>query len=274
MPVVGAAVMPAAPVLLPEVSPDQPDGDREAVATVRDEIADTFRRLPTGAEVVVLLAPGPRGVHGAAVSSLRILGVNVDDVQLPVDSMLVPHVTRLMQYPLSLGGTLPVEHAVLTRLVADHLGHVPVLPISVDPATDGAVLVSVGAALVEALRDAGRDAIIIATGDLSACLTDASPGYVVDGAQSTDQAIVEALAQQDPDTLAGLGPDEAARVQASAWAPLTALNGAVAAGRLVVDGHPIYDVMRGVGRVHVRYATPEASREGERLTFPEQPDLA
>lgn len=260
----GAAIIPTAPVLLPEVSPDQPAEDRETVEVVREEVADTFNRLPH-ADVVVLLAAGPRGVHRRAVSSLRPLGITVDDLELAVDETLVPHTTRLTQYPLALGGSLPVTHAVMVRLVAQHLGRVPVLPVSVDPNTDGDVLVNIGASLVEALRDAHRTAIVIAAGELSACLTEKSPGYLVDGAHETDQELVDAVAQRDIEALAGLGPEEAARVRADGWAPIAVLGGVVAAGRLSLDSPPVYDLLRGVGRIHARYAPAGGEDVGGRF---------
>lgn len=250
--VAGAAAVPAAPLLLPEASPAQPEHDRRAVAALRERVRAVLAALPA-ADVTVVIAPGPAGVHERAVASLRPLGIAADDVVLPVDASLVPHTTRLTQYPLALGGALGIEHTVLVRLLADGGGRGPVLPLTVPPGTDGQVLVNVGASLVEALRDAHRSAVVVAAADASAGLDERSPGHRIDGAAAWDRRLVTAVAERDADAVAGLGPAEAGRVAAAGWAPLTTLLGVAAAARLrIVDDDVAYAVVRGVGRVTTR----------------------
>lgn len=250
--VAGAAAVPAPPLLLSEVSPDQPDTHREAVASLRERVRAILAALPD-ADVTVLIAPGPRGVHERARADLRPLGVNADDVVLPVDAELLPHATRLTQYPLALGGSLGVELTVLTRLVAEVRGEGPVLPLSVAPGTDGQVLLNVGASLVEALRDAHRRAVVVAAADLSAGLTTDAPAHLVAGAGAWDTLVVDAVTRRDTDAVAALGPSEAGRVRASGWASLTTVLGVAAAARLrVADDEVAYEVVRGVGRLATR----------------------
>lgn len=249
--VAGAAAVPAAPLLLPEASPDVPDRDREAVLRLRATVEATIAALPE-ADVVVLVGPGPRGFRERARSSLRPLGIATDDVVLPVDSELLTHATRLSQYPVLIGGGLSVENAVLARLVHRDRGEVPVLPVSVAPETEGEVLVNIGASLVEALRDTHRTGIVVATGDLSAALDRTSPRYAVAGAEAWDELVCRAVSTGDVDALSALGPAEAGRVHGRGWGPLTVLAGLAAAARLYPVEEPGYDVVRGVGRLTLR----------------------
>lgn len=245
----GAAAVPAAPLLLPEASPDQPAADRAPVAELRERVRAILDGLPD-ADVVVLVAPGARGIHDRALASLRPLGTAAADVTLPVDERLVPHVTRLTQYPLALGGSLGVEHTVLARLIHAVRGpETCVLPIAVSAATDGAVLVNVGASLVEALRDADRTAVVVAASDLSAGLTDTSPAAWVPGAEEWDRRAVAVFSARDTAGLAACGPGEAHKVWAAGWPSLTVLSGVAAGARLQVDGDVGYHVVRGVGRL-------------------------
>jgi hypothetical protein len=260
--VVGAAVVPAAPLLLPDASPQQPDPDRSAVARLRARVDETLGALPD-ADVIVLIAPGPRGVHDRARASLRPLGIAREDVSLSVDRKLVPHTTRLTQYPLALGGDLGIEHTILVRLIHALRPDATVLPVSVAPSTDGGVLINVGASLVEALRDAGRTGAFVAAADLSAALTETSPGYLADGAADWDRRLVGAFTRRDTAAVAGLGPHDAARMRAIGWAALTVLAGATAVARLAVAGDLRYDVVRGVGRLTGRFLPTGQGDAGE-----------
>lgn len=249
--VAGAAAVPAAPLLLREASGGAPTADAEAVDRLRATVEATVAALPE-ADVVVLVGPGPRGFRERARSSLRPLGLAAEDVVLPVDGELLTHATRITQYPVLIGGALSVENAVLARYVHRARGQVPVLPVSVAPETDGQVLINIGASLVEALRDTHRTGAVLAAGDLSAGLDRTSPRYAIDGAAAWDQLVVDAVSSGDVDALAALGPAEAGRVHGRGWGPLTVLAGVAAAARLHPVEEPVYDVVRGVGRLSLR----------------------
>jgi hypothetical protein len=259
--VAGAAAVPASPLLLPEASPAAPATDAADVAALRRAVEETLAALPD-ADTVILVGPGPRGFRERARSGLRPLGVAVDDIVLPVDGELLTHATRLTQYPVLIGGGLSVENAVLARLVHRLRGEVTVLPVSVAPETDGQILVNVGASLVEALRDAHRRGVLVATADLSAGLDRTSPRYEIAGADTWDRLATGAIAAGDVDALAALGPSEAARVVARGWAPLTVLAGFAAAARLRPAGAPGYAPVRGVGRLWTRLEPSGSSDVG------------
>ena len=257
-----AAIVPAAPLMVPSASPDQPDEIREEVASLREAAHRVLANLPT-TDVVVLLAAGARGFHDTAHATLRPFGVRDAEVTLPVARDLISHVTRLTQYPVFVSEDLDASHAVLALLLHAARGPVPVLPLAVPPGTDGDVLVHVGASLLEGLRDAGMTATMVSAGDLSACLDESSPGYVVAGAQDWDRAAVTAIRRGDAAGFADLGPQDADRLMARSWPPLAVLAGAVAAARLSPT-EVRYAAPRGVGEVVAAYADLGGEEAGAR----------
>lgn len=230
----GAAVVPAAPLLLPEVSPAQPEPVREDVARLRELSREAIASLPR-ADVTVVVAAGPRGIHDSAVASLAPLGVPWARAELPVPTEAVEHLSRLVQHPMLRGDELGVALAVLALQVRDVRGIVPVLPLSVPAGTDFDVLTSVGASIAEAVEDAGLTATVVAAGDLSAGLHESSPRWRIDGAERWDAEAVRAFADGELKRLRDLGPEEAERVAALGWAPLAVLHGLVAAGGLAPE---------------------------------------
>ncbi len=94
-----AAIVPAAPLLVSAASPDQPAEIRDDVATLREAAHRVLAALPT-TDVTVLLAAGARGFHDTAHATLRPLGIRGAEATLPVARDLIPHVTRLTQYPV------------------------------------------------------------------------------------------------------------------------------------------------------------------------------
>ncbi len=139
----------------------------------------------------------------------------------------------------------------------------PVLPLAVPPGTDGDVLVHVGASLLEGLRDAGMTATMVSAGDLSACLDESSPGYVVAGADAWDREAVTAVRRGDAAAFAALGPADAERVMARSWPPLAVLAGAVAAARLTPT-EVRYAAPRGVGQLVAAYTDLGGEEAGAR----------
>lgn len=248
--VAGAAVIPGAPLMIPAASPAQPAGVHEPVRVLRDAAADVLRALPP-VDVHVLVAAGPRGIFDAARASLAPLGVRGAEVDLPVATDAIDDLSRLTQYPMFRGDPLTIEQSVLAlQLHAVH-GPVAVLPINVPSATDFDVLVTVGASICEAVRDAGLVAAVVVAGDLSAGLDQSSPGHRIEGAQGWDAAVVAAVRAGDLRRLSELGPDEAERVRALGWAPLAVLSGVCAAGRLRPE-QVAYGAPRGVGELVAR----------------------
>ena len=236
--IVGAAIVPAAPLLVPGVSPQLPDG----VARVRDVAAATLRRLPA-ADAAVLLTAGDNSAHIADDASLAAIGR--PDISRDVDicNGAVPAVTNALQYPLSRGAALPLELGVLAL---QWPGAPPLIPLTVPATATFDTLVASGAAIAKATDDLDLRAVVIASGDLSAGLTAKSPMHEVSGAIFFDEQATAAVDSGRLDGLGRLGPEEAARVGARGWAPMSVLHGAVARAKIgTVVRH--YSAPRGVG---------------------------
>ncbi len=235
---VGAAIMPSAPVLVDGVSAALPAG----VDAVCDAIAAAVDSLPA-ADVAILVAAGDRGVHDRAVADLA--GVGRGDIrhERPVHAAAITAVCRLIQYPRIGAERLSLGLSVLSLLLGDGP---PVLPVSVPSLASFDALAAAGTGIAQALADARMTGVLIAAGDCSAGLTRHSPRYVLPGARAWDEQAVAIVDSGRLDGLRGLGPAEAQRVSALGWAPMAVSHGACARSKLgMVVRH--YSAPRGVG---------------------------
>jgi hypothetical protein len=221
VPVVGTAVIPTTPLLVPGVSATVPGGLREVGAAV-DAVLDD---LPE-ADAAVLLATGqPVGVYARAEASLA--GFGRPDLATSLNVADAQHGNP---------GPLPSGLAVLALLLGDRA---PVMPIALDTGLAAA-----------ALRERGvmftsdpRRLVVLAAGDLSAGLDERSPRFRIEGASAWDEALVAAVEQGDGDRLASLGPAEARRVAALGWASIVVAHAACGGTLRVVH----YAAPHGVG---------------------------
>jgi hypothetical protein len=247
---VGGAVVPAAPLMLTSVSPDQPAEVREGVTRLRSLAREAIASLPT-ADVCVLVAAGIRGIYDRAHANLGPLGVIDATVDLPVAETAIEQLSRLTQYPVFRGDDLGLGLSVLALQLHEVHGDIPVLALHVPPTAHFDVLVSVGASINEALTETGLTGVIIAAGDLSAGLGERSPAYAIEGAARWDEAVVTAARTGTFAELGSLGPEEAERVKAVGWPALAVVHGACAASQFrleVLD----YASPRGVGQLVAR----------------------
>ncbi|HVL99872.1 MAG TPA: hypothetical protein VM324_11330 [Egibacteraceae bacterium] len=243
--IVGAAIIPTAPLLVPGVSASLPPG----VGRVCDAVDAAMEALPLSDTTVLLAAaePGP-SLHGQGLydgGTATLAGVGRPDITraVPVHRAAVEGVTRVSQYPMYREDALPLGLSVLALL---HGGGRPLVPMAVPRNAGFDALAATGAGLAEALTEAGVRAVVLAAGDLSAGLEERSPLSLVEGARDWDAQAVETVASGRLDGLARLGPAEAKRVGALGWAPMAVLHGALARGKIgLVRRH--YSAPRGVG---------------------------
>ncbi|HWB72232.1 MAG TPA: hypothetical protein VG452_08435, partial [Egibacteraceae bacterium] len=140
------------------------------------------------------------------------------------------------------GGQLPLGLAVLALLAPPR----PLVPLAVAAACGFNALATLGEGIARALAGRHLRAAVVAAGDLSAGLSEASPLHRIEGAAAWDDDVVAAVRHGALSTLARLGPAEAARMGALGWAPLAVLQGVCArAGTAPVVHH--YSAPRGVG---------------------------
>jgi hypothetical protein len=249
------AVVPAAPLLLPGVSPAQPPELAEAVAALRKDVAAALAGLPTGLRAAIVLGCGDELlVHAAARATLRSYGRPQVAATLRLDRPLLAAAGDRGQAPTIQEDELHGDLAVLSLLLAAARPEVAVVPMTVPTRASRGVLDALAAGLVGAAAAVDGPVAVLASGDLAATLDTSSPGYLVEGATAFDEAAVAAVRAVDEGAFAALGPAEAGRVQARGWGPLTV---ALAAARLVglsfaaVD----YHAPRGVGQLVGRPAT-------------------
>ncbi len=260
--IVGAAAVPSAPLLLPVASPEQPETVRDEVHQLRAAVEHALRELPS-ADVTVLVASGERGVYDRAAASLAPVGVVDGEVELPVAERVVEHLSRIAQFPVFRGDDLSLDLSVLTMLLHRQDRDGRVVPLAVSGTSQFDILVSVGASIGEALRDADLSARLVVAADLSAGLEEQSPRYRIEGARAWDEAIVAATKSGDLARLEELGPEESERVHARGWAPLAVLHGACASNRLRPE-LVAYLAPRGVGQLVALCRAAGDPAEGER----------
>lgn len=239
--IVGAAVLPTAPLLVPGVSMTTPDG----VGRVADAIDATLDGLPTH-DALVLVAPAGSHPHGLyAADRLDLASIGRPDIArtLEIHREATEAVSRVTQYTLHRGDPLPLGLAVLALLAGEHC---PVVALAVPERADFDALVAVGTGVTEALGDRELRVVVLAAGDLSAGLTERSPRSFIEGAADWDQQVVAVVDSGRLSGLGRLGPAESQRVHALGWAPLAVLHGVVARAKIgMVVRH--YSAPRGVG---------------------------
>lgn len=228
-----AAVLPTAPLLVPGVSAVLPDG----IAPVCDAIDAVVEAL--SADLVVALAAGDGTVYGRAAASLEGIGRGDIVADARVDAEAAAAVSHATNLRLDTDSPLPLGLAVLALRVRDIA---PVVAITVPATASFAALTRIGAAIANALPL--LRVAVVAAGDLSAGLTQRSPLYVVSGAVAWDEQALAAVDGGRLYRLGRLGPEEAQRVGAQAWAPLAVLHGAACKLRVAVRH---YSAPRGVG---------------------------
>ena len=236
--IVGAAVLPTAPLLVPGVSVTLPEG----VPRVYDAVEAVVDGMPK-TDLIVLVAEGDGGLHDTGLATLQ--GIGRDDIccEAEVAGEAVSRLSASTQYPMYRGAALPLNLAVL----ALHVGSLaPIVPISVPASAAFDVLVGLGASTARTFSDPDLRVTVVVAGDLSAGLTEKSPLHRVEGAIFWDEQAVAAVDSSRLDGLRRLGPEEAQRVGAQAWAPLSVLHGAAASAKIgMVVRH--YSAPRGVG---------------------------
>lgn len=243
--IVGAAIIPSAPLLVPGASATMP----KELEKVCDAVDATLEALPY-CDTAVLIAGARSSAQGSGqglydAAEATLAGIGRPDIArtAEVHRAAVERITRVTQYPMYRGDVLPLSLSVLALLFG---GSQPLVPMAVPPTAGFDALAAIGAGIGETLAGPDLRVAIIAAGDLSAGLDERSPLHAVEGAREWDARVVDVVDSGRLDGLADLGPAEAQRVGALGWAPMAVLHGAVARAKLgLVRRH--YSAPRGVG---------------------------
>lgn len=238
MSLAGVAVLPSAPLLVPGVAADLPPG----VGRVCDAVDAVVERLPDPTVAVLVAAGETWTLHGTADADLA--GIGRPDIRREgkLAAELLGDLAAALGQPVA-DGPLPLDLAVLVLLLGEPP---PLVALSVPGSAAFDDLQAAGDAVAATLAGIDERAVLVVTGDLSAGLTEASPMHVVEGAEAFDARVVEAVDAGRLDTLAALGPGEARRVGARAWAPLGLAHGACRRCKVGLVRR-LYAAPRGVG---------------------------
>jgi hypothetical protein len=245
------AAVPAAPLLLRDVSRGQPDHVADQVADLRRRVDRALDPLADVDSVMLLAAGDEALVHDANRATLASYGYPEVACELAHDEELLQAVSARGQIPRVRDDRLDGDLAVLATAVTDRAPHVCVLSVTVPGNAGRDALAATAAGVAGAAQASDRRVALVTAGDLAATLDTSSPGYLVDGAAEWDAAAVAAVRDRDLDGFAALGPGRARDVRARGWAPLLVLLGVLAQCDRRFD-EVDYLVPRGVGQLVAR----------------------
>lgn len=228
---VAAAVVPATPMILPEVSP----GTEASMAPLRAATATAVQWLLAGpAQVLWVVAvtrdqPEGEALHGilpaGAEGDLAGYGLPELSATLGAGAWSDGAVAGLGAPVLAGGARLPVELVLAGRLLGDRAGDRAVRGVAVREGMSGARAAALGAGL------AGLAArvVLLVCADGSARGDAASPGHLHAGAHALDDEVAAALTAVDTTALAELDPVRCEQLWFAGRAGLQLVAGAAAA---------------------------------------------
>ncbi len=236
----GVGLLPAAPLLIEDITSVRPAGIDAVARAVRDVAAS----VSDSQGVVLVAGADAAGIATQSSTDLRTIGRSDVRTRWSVPHELTTAVAGATGLALD-GAAMSLELSVLCLQMPPAT---PLLAMSVPRKAALAELVDL-AGIVEAVLTAQAAGwSVVAVGDGSAGLSAQAPLHLVAGASAWQDAYVAALDAGDLDVLAGLGPKRARAVGSRGWAP-SVFAAAVArhAGlRLAVTFHA---APRGVGYV-------------------------
>lgn len=221
MPITSVSLLPAAPLVLPAASPAQPAAFAAAVDQLRGAVEGIVDRLPSADSALLLLPDEEALVIDAPQASLGSYGRPDVTAAVVIDEALIAAVSARGQAPRVRSDSLTGDAAVLALVLAGTRPDLALAPVTVPRRANAAGLDGVAMGLARAVASVDHEVAVIAAGDLAATLDTTSPGYLVEGASDWDERLVAAVRATDPQAAGALGPDEARRVQARGWAPIT-----------------------------------------------------
>lgn len=239
-----AALVPHPPILLPAVGGIEAE-QAQTTGQSMQRLAATLTELVP--ETVVIISPhGPVFSDAIAVHRLAEIGGSFAAFGAPhvalsasIDQELGEQLVREMRA----GGVpaAPVTQEWAAEWEAEELDHGTLVPLSflleagwrgqVLPVAMGMLppvqLYAFGQALQRAIDCTGRRTAVLASGDLSHCLSEDAPeGYCPEGA-AFDREIVEALGRGDLAALFDIDPERRERAAECGYRPLLMMAGAL-----------------------------------------------
>jgi hypothetical protein len=218
-----AAVVPGAPLLVPDVAGGSAEVDAELRASVRAAVrwllSDVDRDQAAGHGAVDTEATGPEAVDAAPV-----LVIGAAPATGPLTGTWDWRPFGVPARGAGTGEALPTALAVGAWFLDEAAPHRPRSYLGVSAAADAEQCRRLGA------ERAGRAVRLLVVADGSGCRSEKAPGHLDPRAGAFDTTLVSALRTGDPGQLLTLDPGLAAELLAQGRAPLQVLAGAVAAG--------------------------------------------
>jgi hypothetical protein len=221
VPITSVSLLPAAPLLLPAASPAQPAAFASAVQQLRTAVDSVLRDLPSATTALLLLPDDEALVIDAPSASLASYGLPEATSPVTIDATLIAAVSARGQAPRVRSDHLTGDAGVLALLLAEARPDLALAPVTVPRRASAAGLDGIAMGLTRAISSVDDEVAVVAAGDLAATLDTTSPGYLVAGAADWDANLVAAVRAGDAHAAGSLGPEEAGRVQARGWAPIT-----------------------------------------------------
>ncbi|MBC6462716.1 hypothetical protein [Actinomadura sp. HBU206391] len=229
---IGAAVCPHPPVLVPEVA----SGAAVELDELRAACDEAVRRLVPGGGLDLLVVVGgdaeTRGHGGGAAGSLRRYGL---ELTIGAGPPLLPLSLTIGRWLLTRAGILPSDDAAdpartpAGAAARAEVGAVRFQAVASD--AESAECLALGRRLAES---AERVALLV-MGDGTACRTEKAPGYLDVRAEAYDADVARAFGSAEAAVLARLDPGAARELRVAGRAAWQVLAGAAGGGEFAAE---------------------------------------
>lgn len=253
--IIHAGFLPHSPLLLKEIHPERHDELEETLAAIEHLRNDLYALKPD--VLVVISGHGDRYADAFSIdlapryqADLKPFGDLSEPKTFFPATGLIDKIQRHLRkestpFTLTTNELLEYGTSVVLRLlspVAEEANIIPIAYADLDPKDH----VQFGKHLRNILEDCKERVAVIATGDLSHCLSaDAPGGYRAEG-EVFDQTVVQAVEHQSLSNLLGIPESVVEAAQESGYLPLLTLYGVLDARRTKTEVLS-YEAPFGVG---------------------------
>lgn len=218
--IVFSAIVPHAPLLIPGVGKDKLDLFSQTITALAELEADLYASRP---DVLVILTPHGDAVHDAFTVALNTRYTahfeEFGDYSTRLEFAGSPQLAQLLKerimYDMALQfvSTEHLDHGVSVPLyyLARKLPHIELIPITHPPLTHQNMF-EFGALMKRELAKTNKRVAVLASGNLSHCLSKQGPAPYSPKGAAFDAQLVDALKRRDINTLLAIQPKLAKQV--------------------------------------------------------------
>ena len=259
--IVFGAIVPHSPLLLPSIGKEHRDGLAQTLAAIREIEEALYLAKP---QTICMIAPhGSRYPDAFSINladtyhgSFKSFGDFSTTFTAKGDLLGIDHVQRKLRdegIPFTLTSTEEIDYGftIPLMLLASRLSAWKLIPIS-PSMLDGASHYEFGKQLKRILHAETSRVAIIASADLSHKLGPTSPGGASTEGPTFDQAVLDTVTKNSPESLMTLSPDIIEHAGQCGYRPIMTLLGALD-DMNVVPKKLCYETPFGVGYLTARY---------------------